>query len=92
MTTPETTTPGPWHIEREQHACRYEVWPKDDGKPHSYVCIVQRKADAQLIAAAPELIAKLRGALLAMVACPDYRNIQTHEMDRARKALEETQP
>ena len=34
----------------------------------------------------------LRGALLALVACPDYRNIQTHEMTRARKALEDTQP
>ena len=34
----------------------------------------------------------LRGALLAIVACPDYRNIQTHEMERARKALEKTQP
>ena len=34
----------------------------------------------------------LRSALLAIVACPDYRNIQTHEMTRARKALEDTQP
>lgn len=37
-------------------------------------------------------IAKLREALLALVACPDYRNIHTHEMSRARKVLEETQP
>lgn len=34
----------------------------------------------------------LRAALLAMVACPDYRHIDTHEMHRARQVLAETQP
>ena len=30
----------------------------------------------------------LRGALLAMVACPDYRHIQTQEMRRAKTVLQ----
>jgi hypothetical protein len=52
---------------------------------HAVVEELLRKAENQTIA-------KLRGALLAIVACPDYRNIYTHEMTKARRALEDTQP
>jgi hypothetical protein len=40
-------------------------------------------ANARLIAAAPELLDALR----ALVNCPDYANIRTHEMIAARAAI-----
>lgn len=46
-------TPGPWHVERA--VGRYEIWPKDKGQTHTYIGVVQTKADAQLIALAPEM-------------------------------------
>jgi hypothetical protein len=62
MNEPETTTPGPWHVEK---ACgRYEVWPQDHGQAHTSVATVPRKIDAALIAATPELFALVRAWLL----------------------------
>lgn len=54
-------TPGPLHVEK--HAGRYEIWPKDKGQNHCYVGVVQRKPDACLFAAAPELLAACQTVL-----------------------------
>jgi hypothetical protein len=40
--------------------------------------------DRMLIASAPALLEALR----LMVDCPDYRQIETHEMNQARAAIE----
>jgi len=70
--------------ELEREICgRDTAW--HDIELHAVVEELLRKAENQTVAT-------LRGALLALAACPDYRNIQTHEMTRARKALEDTQP
>lgn len=43
----------------------------------------ENEANARLIAAAPELLE----ALKALVNCPDYKGINTHEMNAARAAI-----
>lgn len=73
--------------ELEREICgRETAW--HDIELHAVVEELLRKADAK----AHHDRDTLRSALLALVACPDYRNIYTHEMTRARKALEDTQP
>lgn len=54
-------TAGPLHVEK---SCgRYEIWPKDNGQTHSFVGIAQRKEDASLFAAAPELLEACKNLL-----------------------------
>ena len=82
------------HLESLLCVCRREInrgmlkgWTDYGAHPSCEVADIDKEYQA-----VKATIATLRGALLAMVACPDYRNIQTHEMERARKALKETQP
>ena len=84
-------TPGPWQVDNNIgrksemgivadeapciiaiiHGAKKNEWPTTAG------------ANARLIAAAPELLA----ALEALADCPDYRHINTHEMNSARAAI-----
>ena len=77
-----------WFVDPPQlHKC----WDLEDAFPLHIVHVpteTKKTADAKAYRDRDTL----RSALLALVACPDYRNILTHEMDRARKALEDTQP
>jgi len=69
-----THTPGPFHVEK--HCGRYEIWPKDNGQTHTLVGVAQTKSDADLFAAAPELLAACQSAL-AMLTSPKFIEWQT---------------
>jgi hypothetical protein len=82
-------TPGPWNntpmqdkiwdSEGQIMIARIGDLPWIDGKSDW----MTEQANARLISAAPELLA----ALEALVECPDYRGISTHEMSHAREAI-----
>jgi hypothetical protein len=78
-------TPGPWGYARSATPEWFylaTVYADDDGFKRVAMAF-ESEADARLIAAAPELLEALR----ALVDCPDYAGIQTHEMRRARAAI-----
>jgi len=77
-------TPGPWHIGMKPGPIVYG--PQGEQVANMLPCMLERdehNANVRLIAAAPALLE----ALAALVNCPDYRNIQTHEMNEARALL-----
>lgn len=57
-------TPTPWHIEK--HIGRYELWPTDNGQPHTNAATANRKVDAEFIVRAmnahEELVAACHNA------------------------------
>jgi|ERR1035437_950311 hypothetical protein len=76
------STPGPWHVEKVLG--RYEIWPKDDHEPHSYIALCQRKVNADLIAAAPALIDALKSLMPAID--PNERSVSP-VIAKAREAI-----
>ena len=68
-------TPGPWLIEEDDHEEEFEIYPQKDGPPPlgrwAEICTVKDyhgspKANAHLIAAAPDLLEALKAAVSAL--------------------------
>ena len=87
-------TPGPWKARKGFHADTIEIFHPDKSvKPPFYPCEIatiasdrdtaKAKANARLIAAAPELLE----ALQAFVKYADDVNDDSPELDRARSAI-----
>lgn len=83
-------TPGPWEV-RQTADERINIAAADGlylagmyytAHPENVI------ADATLAAAAPQMLA----ALIGVVNCPDYRDIDTHEMHAARAAIAAATP
>lgn len=77
-------TPGPWHVEK--HGCTYEIWPKDSGQTHTNLGTARTKADATLIAAAPDLLAALK-EMLSIDDWQDEEIAPKQLINKARAAI-----
>ncbi len=61
-----THTPGPWSVSKHgtpDYAPQYGIYSDGSGNDHAIVKGEAAEADARLIAAAPDLLATLRGIL-----------------------------
>ncbi len=72
-------TPHPW-IGKKGSGGQGLIYSEQTG---ANVAVAYDERDTALLAAAPEL----KAALTALVNCPDYEGIKTHEMREARSLL-----
>lgn len=75
------TKPRTWYVARMSNA--HDQGLVIDEATGANIAVTYASKDTPLIAAAPELLA----ALEALVNCPDYAGIRTHEMRAAHDAI-----
>ena len=72
-------TEGEWIIDKKRDTVCIDIWCNDEVVAtcwDDYDCVDQLRANAKLIAAAPDLLNRLNSIVLSVKAHPDYVNGQ----------------